>query len=341
MSRPLLRGRLKANAVGLYRLYHSPSTRKDNHPAFPMKAIPLVLVAVMGISASVRSQEPVAEAPANGSIAAPAIASPARPGFMPPIVSPSGRTLIPHPLEVPPFTPPPPPVVKRLPAVRVDSAVTVLSKDAHTLSLQRGEPSTEPDLPPPTPPPPYVEPHEPTAEEKAQRIWQHRHNLNLEATVYDHAISVVNWTDQESLVQYEAVCGFDIGLLAGVGDFVHKGEEYRLFLMHSDFNTAAVRRLASQWDLPIPDVAQDEILITRGDRNAAAATAPITVVKEIIAVEKPRLYRFQAARTAFFKASAAWYAAHPPIPHDETFILRPHRGSRYLPAAKPTEPVQP
>ena len=146
-------------------------------------------------------------------------------------------------------------MVKRLPAVRVDAAVTLLSKNARTLTLQRGEPSTEPDLPPPPPPPPYVEPHKPTPEEIAQRIWQHRHNLNLGATIFDHKISVVNWTDQESLVYYEAACGFDIGLLAGVGDFVHKGEEYSLFLMHSDFDTTLARRFASQWNLTIPDVS--------------------------------------------------------------------------------------
>jgi hypothetical protein len=251
------------------------------------------------------------------------------------------RTFIPHALEVRPFTPPPPPVVKRLPAVRVDAAVTHLSKNACTLTLQRGEASTEPDLPPPPPPPPYVEPHEPTPEEIAQRIWQQRHNFNFGATIYDHKISVVNWTDQISLVHYEAVCGFDIGLLAGVGNFVHKGEKYSLFLMHSDFDTTRVRRFAAQWRLKIPDVAPGEILITRGDVKDNAATAPMTVVKEIIAAETPRLLPYQAARNAYFAASAAWNAAHPPIPHDETFILRPHRGSRYLSDAKPTQPAQP
>ena len=251
------------------------------------------------------------------------------------------RTFIPHALEVRPFTPPPPPVVKRLPAVRVDSAVTLLSKNARTLTLQRGEASTEPDLPPPPPPPPYVEPHEPTPEEIAQRIWQHRHNFNLGATVYDHKISVINWTDQVSLVHYEAVCGFDIGLLAGVGNFVHKGEKYSLFLMHSDFDTTRVRRFASQWRFKIPDVAPGEIIITRGDVKDAAATAPTTVLKEIIAEETPRLLPYQAARTTYQAAYAAWNAEHPPIPRDETFILRPHRGSRYLLDAKPTQPTQP
>jgi hypothetical protein len=240
------------------------------------------------------------------------------------------RTFIPHALEVLPFTPPPPPVVKRLPAVRVDASVTRPSKNGRTLTIQRGEPSTKPDLPPPPPPPPYVEPSEPTPEEIARRIWHQRHNLNFGATVFDDKISLVNWTDPISFVRYEAVCGFDIGLLAGVGNFIHKGEEYSLFFLHSDFDTTEIRNFANQWKLKIPDVAPGEILFTRGDANDSAATAPMTVIKEIIAAETPRLLAYQSAREAHAAASSAWHAANPSLARDETYILRPHRGSRYL-----------
>ena len=119
------------------------------------------------------------------------------------------------------------------------------------------------------------------------------------------------------------------------------GGKFSLFLMHSDFDTTRLRRLASQWRFKIPDVAPGEILITRGDVMDTAATAPMTVIKEIIAAETPRLLPYQAARTTYQAAFAAWHTAHPPIPRDETFILRPHRGSRYLPAATPTAPVEP
>ena len=305
--------------------------------------IPILLSIALLAASPVIAQETVEVAPATDqpvdTVTAPVI-NPLRPDDIAD-ASLGNRTFIPHALEVQPFTPPPPPVVKRLPAVRVDAAVTLLSKNARTLTLQRGEPSTEPDLPPPPPPPPYVEPHELTPEEIAQRIWEQRHDLNLGATIYDHEISVVNWTDQISHVYYEAVCGFDIGLLAGVGNFVHKGEEYSLFLIHGDLDTTRLRRIASQWRFKIPDVAPGEILITRGDAKDTAATASMTVIKEIIAAETPRLLPYQAARTTYFAASAAWNAAHPPIPRDETFILRPHRGSRYLPAATPTQHAQP
>jgi hypothetical protein len=239
------------------------------------------------------------------------------------------------------FTPPPPPLEKRLPAIRVDASVTSLSKNGRTLTLQRGEPSAEPDLPPSPPPTPFVEPREETPEEIAKRIWHQRHNFNFGATVFDHKISVVHWTDQISLVRYEAVCGFDIGLLAGVGDFVHKGEEYSLFLLHSHIDTTRMRRIASQWKLDMPDVAPGEIRFSRGDLNDTAAIAPMTIIKEVIASETQRLLAYQAAREIYAAEAAAWHAANPPIPRDETFILRPHRGSRYLPATKPTQPAQP
>ena len=256
-------------------------------------------------------------------------------------VSPGKRTFIPHSLEVEPFTPPPPPVVKRLPVVRVDAATTSISKNSRSITLQRGQASTEPDLPPPPPAPPYVEPRDPTPEEIAQRIWQHRHNFNLGATIYDHKISVVNWTDQETLVRYEAVCGFDLGLLAGIGGFIHNGENYSFFLMYSDFDTTWERRLTKQWRLEVPEVAPGEILITQGDVKDAVATAPMTVLKEIIEAETQRLLTYQAERKTYFVASAAWEAAHPPIPRDETFILRPHRGSHYLTGTKSIKPARP
>ena len=250
----------------------------------------------------------------------------------------AARTFIPASLEVPPFTPPVPPPRKVFQPIRVDASVTVPTKNSRTLTIQRGERSTKPDLPPPPPQPPFVQPTPLTPEQIARQIWERRHNLNLGATVYDHKVSVVNWTDQETLVQYEAVCGFDIGLLAGVCNFVHKGEGYSFWLMHGDFDTTIARRFASQWQLNIPEVAPGAIIITEGDPADTIATAPMSVIKDIIAAEKSRLLAYQAARGTYFAASVAWHAAHPPIPRNETFILRPHRGSRYLPATPPTKP---
>jgi hypothetical protein len=258
--------------------------------------------------------------------------------------APAPLTFIPSPLVVKPFTPPVPVVRKPPPPVRIHTSVTTRSSNGRTLTLQRGEASNQPDLPPPPPPPPYIEPHEPTPEEIAHRIWYQRHNLHLGATIYDHKISVINWTDQETLVHYEAVCGFDVGLLAGIGGFVHNGENYSLLLMHSHIDTVLLRRLASEYDfaaewlLEIPDIPTGEIQITRGDAEDEIATAPITILKDIIAAETPRLLDYQFNRAVYHKASAAWHAAHPPLPRDQTFIFRPHRGSRYLPRTESDAP---
>ena len=316
-----------------------------------MKATPLVLVAIMVLTPPALAQEqegsttpatevdpvlpelPISDEPAITDTvdeAAPAIPLQER--------NPAARTFIPSSLAVPLFTPPVPVVRKPHPPIRADASVTVRSKNSRTLTIQRGEASTQPDLPPPPPPPPWVEPTAPTTEQIARQLWERRHNLSLGATIFDHKVSMVNWTDQETLVHYEAVCGFDIGLLAGLGGFVHKGENYRLFLMHGHFSTTAVQRFASQWPLNIPKVAPGQIIITHGDPEDRMATAPMSVIKDIIAAEEPRLLAYQAARKTYFAASAAWHAAHPPIPRDQTFILRPHRGSRYLPAIQPTKP---
>ncbi len=322
-----------------------------------MKAVPFALVAIMACTASVRSQEVVRTISQDGSTLLATEGVPAQPES-PTSVEPAitdtqneealalsvqqdkaaARTFIPGSLEVQQFTPPVPVVRTPHPPIRAEATVIVRSKNSRTLTIQRGEASTQPDLPPPPPPPPWVEPTAPPPEEIARRIWEHRHNFNLGATVYDHKVSVVNWTDQETLVRYEAVCGFDIGLLAGLGGFVHKGENYSFFLMHGDFDTTIARRFASQWQLNIPEVAPGAIIITEGDPADTIATAPMSVIKDIIAAEKSRLLAYQAARGTYFAASVAWHAAHPPIPRNETFILRPHRGSRYLPATPPTKP---
>ena len=241
---------------------------------------------------------------------------------------PAARTFIPGLLEVKPFTPPVPVVRPVPPPVRIMASVSFPTVKGTTLTLQRGEPSTEPDLPPPPPPRPYVAPRELTPEEIARRLWYQRHHLNLGASIYDHRVSVVTWTDPGSGVHYQAVCGFDIGLLGGVGRFIHQGEGYGLMLFYSHYDTTRWRRLTGYSRPPVPDAAPGEIHITRGDAEDEIALVPIIAIRDVIAAEQDRLLTYQAARAVYSKASAAWHAAHPPVPRDQTFIFSPHRGSR-------------
>jgi hypothetical protein len=221
-------------------------------------------------------------------------------------------------------------VVKPAPPIRIDASVTRRAADGTRLTLQRGEPSTEPDLPPPPLPPPFVAPRELTAEEMASLLYQRRHFLNLGATIYDHRASVVNWTHPDTGALYQALCGFDLGLLAGIGSFIHEEETYQIFLAHSHIDTPVVRRF-----IPLaPDVPDGAILITRGDPNDIIGTAPVVILHQLITAEKDRLEAYQQARLEYQRAYQAWHAANPPVPRDQTIILRPHRGSRYSQSTK-------
>ena len=61
------------------------------------------------------------------------------------------------------------------------------------------------------------------------------------------------------------------------------------------------------------------------------------MIRELIANEKSRLEIFQADLERHRKARAAWEKANPVPPRDETFWIRPHRGSRYLMETVPAE----
>ncbi len=274
-----------------------------------MKPIPLVFICTMACIFAARSQDEKAAI--------------------------SARTFVPDSLQVPAFTPPAPVEAKRLPDIRIDASTTLPSASGKTLTLQRGAASTLPDLPPPPPPEPIKPPRELTAEDRARIAYDRRHNLNLGATIYDHKISQVHWTDQETGTSYQAVCGFDIGLLAGIGSFVRDGETYWVSLMHSDFDTTAIRRSFPKYLPNVPVVVPGQILITQGDSKNPAATATLQILRDLIASEKERLLIYQSARLQHQREAAAWAKAHPPVPRDETFVLRPHRGSRYLANPQP------
>ena len=171
----------------------------------------LVLLAVLAAPLLVRAQDAPSAIPGDP------IVAPALSRSLVVLAAPSAavRAVIPHTLAVAEFTPPAPPVVKRVPAMRVDATVTIPTRNSRTLTLLRGEASTLPGA----------------------------------------------------------------------------------------------------------------IQITRGDPLDPPGTAPITMLRDVIASELARLVPYQAA-------SAAWHLAQPPIPRDESFWFKSHRGSRYLQPAK-------
>ncbi len=251
----------------------------------------------------------------------------------------SARTSIPYSLAVPEFAPPAPAIPKSLPSIRVDAEIGVPAENSRTLTIIRGEASTLPDLPPPV----IAETRERlplTPEQIARNIHHRRHRFHFGATVYDHRISQVQWHHPDTGKLYEAVCGFVIGLLAGIGRFVRNGESYDFMLMSFNIDTAVIRRVARQYAPRLPEVQMDAIMIIKGDRNDPVGISPITLIKDLVSSEKDRLVTYQADRLRYQQAAAAWEKAHPVPPRDETFLFRPHRGSRYLANPKPEAAVK-
>lgn len=233
-------------------------------------------------------------------------------------------TYIPDPLEVPDFTPPAPPVEKKVPAMRVDSSLTVPTKGSRTLTVIRGEASTLPDLPIPIKSEVAAQ-RAPTPEEINQTRIERRRELHLGASIFEHRISLVHWQNPDTGELYLALCGFDLGLLEGLGGFVHQSESYDLMLMVSKGETSDDRTESGFSEVPA-----DSIKILQGDPKNPVGVAPIFVIRDVINAEKSRLAPYQAARERYQQAATAWADAHPVVPRSQTFWLRPHRGSRYL-----------
>lgn len=251
------------------------------------------------------------------------IAGEALPSSQPTVAS------IPDSLAVAEFTPPAPIAPKEVPAMRIDAATTVRAANGKNLTILLGEASTLPDLPAKPESMPVV-PRVRTADDAAREIFRRRHSLNFGATIYDRRASVVRWQHPDTGEAYEALCGFDIGLIAGLGRFVRGDENYSVMLMHSRIDTTRPRKVHLPNVANLAAVSADSITYLKGDPTDPIGIFPITLVKELIANEKSRLEIFQADLARHQSARVAWEKANPEPPRDETLWIRPHRGSRYL-----------
>ena len=224
--------------------------------------------------------------------------------------------------------------------MRVDSAVTVPAAHSRTLTILRGEASTLPDIPEPS----VVEQRQPrqlTADELALQAEHRRCHLNFNAEVYENGVSIIRWHHPDTRESYEAVCGFDVNLLAGIGQFISAGKIYQLSFVPSGVRPTTRSRF-SKLPLPMPpEAAPGTIAITRGNANDPFGTATATLLRDLIVTEKSRLIVYQEARTRYQQAAAEWQKSHPVLPRDETVWLRPHRGSRYLANPTPERGIDP
>lgn len=235
-------------------------------------------------------------------------------------------------LEVASFVPPDRSNPKRMPALVVDGSSQGHMKNGKRLQIFRAEASTLPDLETIR-----QEIAAKEAEEKAeparlatepeQDPGDVRFMMIMGATVFEHRVSHVTIPDGAG-IDFEAVCGFDIGLLSGISGFSSGDTEYSIYLTHGDH---IADRDGDPSDLGFPplDVAEGAIVFTDKQPHPEIL-ADLETLRELIANEKPRLVVFQEKRRILQAESAAWNAKNPIPPKDETIWFRPHEGSRYL-----------
>ncbi len=229
--------------------------------------------------------------------------------------SPPQRTYIPGDLTVSPFTPPPPPVPMKMPTLIAEATTVIPQADGTKLTIIRTKPSTLPKTPAAAPVPQQSAQTPTLATQNHQQA--RRHLLQVGATIYGQRVSLVNWQHPDTGESYEAICGFNLSLLEGIGEFVSAGETYSFMMMHT---ASSIDHLTEVTNQPIAD---GSIQVIRGNAQDPAGMASVTLLKELIAAEKSRLITYQAARAVHQKAAAAWAKANPTKPQDQTIWFTP------------------
>lgn len=200
-------------------------------------------------------------------------------------------------------------------------ASTITPSQERKITLIRGEASTLPDIPPP----PISKPSVPGRESEPHYI------VSIGASVYDHSLSHVKWTNPETKESFEAWCGWDFTLLSPISQ-IEIGEKFGSFHL-SAFNVDAdgERRAGRKTEIPAhPEVIADGFAISKGNAANADALILLTTLRDYYLKHKERLILIKKAQAEYQAAAAAWHKANPPKPENHTYWLKPHRGSRYL-----------
>lgn len=190
----------------------------------------------------------------------------------------SGETFVSESLEIPAFTPPPPFIPKE-PLADAETTIVCRDDDGQAVTLQRGSVSMAPDLPVP----------EPVPDTATTRLMQHARPrallINMSGTVYDHKVTTVRWQHPVTHESYEAVLGFDLGLVANLGSFVHEGVpcHSNIFCINLNTESPAAKRALSRGrpQLIVPSIGLDAYNITKGNSEDAAGMKPLFAVRDI------------------------------------------------------------
>lgn len=203
----------------------------------------------------------------------------------------------------------------------VVKASSVTPSQNKKITLIRGEASTLPDIPPP----PISKPSQ------SGRESEPRYVVSIGATVYEHRLSHVKWTNPATKESFEAWCGWDFTLLSPIPQ-IEIGKRFSSFHLSAfDVDAAAQRRSGRKIEIPMhPEVIANGFAISKGDASNADAQILLTTLRDYYLKHKERLILIKKAQQEYQADAAAWHAANPPRPENHTFWLKPHRGSRYL-----------
>ena len=234
-------------------------------------------------------------------------------------------TYIPGSLEVAPFVPPAP-VEPTRPLTDAVVTTVLVDENQKTTILQRGQASMAPDLivPQPSPETPPIQSTFP----KRQIV-----TIQMGGTVYDHRVSVVHWQHPVTKEPYEAVIGFDLGLIAPINSFIRGGVTHHTMLITSNTDTdspSAQRAAAHGHPIEVPEIEPDAYRITVGDPDDSVGLSPLLALHELYLTEKPRLEKLRTDLAVRNAEAKAWADAHPTPPETPVFWFKPHRNSRYL-----------
>ena len=184
-----------------------------------------------------------------------------------------------------------------------------------------------PDLPAPEP---VSESPSPPLEHSISQIV----SINMGGIIYDHRVSVVHWQHPVSHQPYQAVLGFDIGLLTPIGQFIRNGVTHQSHLLFSNQDThGPLARRAATHRLPpiqVPEITADAYRIIEGDPTDLIGIQPLIALRDLYLAEKPRLQKLNTDLVEHQQDAKAWTDAHPTPIEAPVFWFKPHRNSRYL-----------
>lgn len=235
-------------------------------------------------------------------------------------------------LQVTPFVPPTPKVRKQFPLNEVRAITRSRMENGKRLHVTRAAPSSLPDLA-------IIRAEIAHKEEAAaarrsvatdfSTAKENHRFLSLGATIIDHRISHVTWMDASGEMM-EALCGFDIGLLANVPAIKNGETGYSINMMPGYH----VSRRDGSFEMPaFPHlrVEPGEIRLPVGaTEEKSEMLSDLRLLGDLIMREKGRLEAYRKAVEAKQEAERKWREQNPEPPRDETVWIRPHSGSRYL-----------